>query len=242
MRYFIIILLVTFHFFSALLYSQTSEYGNLEVYSRETVFSTFGYFSGSFPLSEYVGGERIDIHGLNYTNYYDISNIGRFVPSNELEIRLLLKGAFKIGGGLGETTIDNSSGLYPSEQVKYYMINIDLFTLSFQPEITYVFKDGYALTLFMGLDIINCGGNVALLEEGVLSKHTVASINIVPLCFRPGIFFDFGRSVIGIAGQINTTNIFEYRVLGKELYPGMTGAKSFDAFIRKFEFQIIYTF
>jgi len=242
MRYLVIFLVAVIHFFTSSTYSQTSEYGNLEVYSRETVFSTFGYFSGSFPLSEYVGGERIDMNGLNYTNYYDLVNISTLVPSNDLEIRFVLKGAFKIGGAMGEKTIDNSLGLYPSEVVKYYMINVDLFTLSFQPEITYIFKDGYALTLFMGLDILNLGGNVAILEEGVLSKHTVASINAAPLCFRPGLLFDFGRSAVGIAGQFNSNNIFEYRVLGTELYPGKNGAKSFDAFIRKFEFQIIYTF
>lgn len=242
MRYIIILLVVVFHFSNSSTYSQTSEYGNLEVYSRETVFSTFGYFSGSFPLSEYVGGERLDINGINYTNYYDLSRIGRFVPSNELEIRFSLKGAFKIGGGVGEKVINNSSGSYPSENLKYYMVNIDLFTLSFQPEITYVFKDGYALTFFMNFDLINLGGNVALLEDGVLSKHTVASVNIAPICYRPGLLFDLGRSAIGIAGQFNASNLFEYRILGKELYPGISGAKTFDTFIRKFEFQIIYTF
>jgi hypothetical protein len=242
MRYLVIFPVVALHFFSSSVFSQTSEYGNLEVYSRETVFSAFGYFSGSFPLSEYVGGQRIDMNGLNYTNYYDISKISTMVPTNELEIRFLLKGAFKIGGAMGEKIIDNSLGLYPSEVVKYYMINIDFFTLSFQPEVTYIFKDGYALTLFMGLDILNVGGNIAFLEEGILAKHTVASINAAPLCFRPGLFFDFGRSAVGIVGQLNATNIFEYRVLGKELYPGKNGAKSFDAFVRKFEFQIIYTF
>jgi hypothetical protein len=242
MKYFIISLIAVLHFFSSPIYSQTSEYGNSEVYSRETVFSAFGYFSGSFPLSSYVGGERIDMQGLNYTNYYDVARISAIVPSNEIEIRFLLKGAFKIGGALGEKSIDNSLGLYPSEKVKYYMVNIDFFTLSFQPEFTYVFKDGYALTLFMGLDLINLGGNVGILDQGDISKHTVASINAAPLCFRPGLFFDFGRSALGIAGQFNTNNIFEYRILGKELYPGMNGAKTFDAFIRKFEFQIIYTF
>jgi len=117
MRYLVIFIVVALHFFSSSVFSQTSEYGNLEVYSRETVFSAFGYFSGSFPLSEYVGGERIDMNGLDYTNYYDISKISTMVPTSEIEIRFLLKGAFKIGAAMGENTIDNSSGLYPSEIV-----------------------------------------------------------------------------------------------------------------------------
>ena len=224
------------------LFSQTSEYGNLEIYSRETSFSAFGYFSSSFPVSDFAGGERIDFNGVNYTNYYDLARIAEYNASNQLEIRFLLKGAFKIGGAYGNLSINNSVELYPTENLKYYMINLDVFTLSFQPEITYVFKHGSALTFFLGIDLINVGGNAAILEEGEIAKHTVASLNIIPLCFRPGLLFDFGRSSVGIAAQINSNNILEYRILSKDLYPGKNGVNSFEAFMRKFEFQIIYTF
>lgn len=224
------------------LFSQTSEYGNLEIYSRETSFSAFGYFFGSFPVSDFIGGERIDFNGVNYTNYYDLARISEYNVSNQLEFRFLFKGAFKIGGAYGNLSINNSAELYPKENLKYYMINLDLFSLSFQPEITYVFKHGSALTFFFGMDLLNVGGNGAILEKGEIAKHTVASLNIIPLCFRPGLHFDFGRSSLGIAGQINSNNILEYRVLSKDLYPGKNGADSFETFIRKFEFQILYTF
>ncbi|MCZ7609630.1 MAG: hypothetical protein M5U17_05635 [Ignavibacterium sp.] len=224
------------------LFSQTSEYGNLEIYSRETSFSAFGYFSGSFPVSDFIGGERIDFNGVNYTNYYDLARITEYNISNQVEFRFLLKGAFKIGGAYGNVSVNNSAELYPKDNLKYYMINLDLFCLSFQPEITYVFKHGSALTFFFGLDIINVGGNGAILEEGQIVKHTIASLNIIPLSFRPGLLFDFGSSSLGIAGQINSNNILEYRVLSKELYPGKSGINSFEAFVRKYEFQIIFTF
>lgn len=241
MRYIITIIAVLLNI-NLSLFSQTSEYGNLELYSRETVFSAFGYFSGSFPVSDFVGGERIDFNGINYTNYYDLARIVNYNASSQLEIRVLLKGAFKIGGAYGKLSINNSAELYPKENLKYYMINLDLFGLSFQPEITYVLEHGSALTIFCGVDLINIGGNTAILEKGIIAKHTVASLNIVPICFRPGLLFDFGRSSLGIAGQINSKNILEYRFLSKYLYPGKNGVDSFGAFIRKFEFQIIYSF
>ena len=242
MKYILILLIIIHSILSTTTYSQTSEYGNLEVYSRETSFSSFGYFSGSFPLSTNVGSRRIDMRGVNYTHYYELAKIGSIVPTSQFEINFILKGAFKIGGAVGEKEIDDSIGTYPVSTIKYYMVNADFFTLSFQPEATYVFNDGYALTLFLGIDLINVGGSGAILEGGVFSKHTIASINLVPLCFRPGIYFDFGRSALGIAGQINTLNIFEYRILSNDLYSGINGAQTFDVFIRKFEFQLLYTF
>jgi hypothetical protein len=242
MKYIFVLLPVILSILSTTTYSQTSEYGNLEIYSRETSFSSFGYFSGSFPLTTSEGSGRIDLRGVNYTQYYDITKIASIVPTSQFEINFLLKGAFKIGGAIGEKEIDNSKGTYPNNSIKYYMINADFFTLSFQPEATYVFNDGYALTLFLGFDLINVGGSGAILEGGVFSKHSIASINLIPLSFRPGIYFDFGRSALGIAGQINTSNIFEYRILSNELYSGINGAQTLDAFIRKFEFQLLYTF
>jgi hypothetical protein len=229
--------------FTSILYGQISEYGNLEIYSRETSFSTFGYFSGSFPLSGKIGGERIDMNGVNFSHFYEIANIGSIVATSDLDISILLKGAYKIGGAVGEKTINNTNEIYPTENIKYYMINLDLFTMSFQPEMTYIFDNGYALTVFLGLDFFNAGGNIAILEQDNISKeYIVSAINLIPLTFRPGIYLDFGRSAFGISGQINTTNIFEYRILDKDLYSGMNGSQSLDAFFRKFELQILYTF
>lgn len=221
---------------------QTSEYGNWEVYDRETSFSSFSYLSASFPLSSYLGSERISINGLSYSHTYDLAKISSFVPASELAINFLLKGVFKLGGGFGSMNNPDSLVLYPNQEIKYYMITADFFTLSFQPEITYVFNDGYAATVFFGFDFINVGGSAAILESGDIKKHTIGVINIVPLGFRPGAYFDFGRSALGISFYINSTNLFEYRILSKDIYPGLGGVQSSDAFVRRFEFQILYTF
>jgi len=179
---------------------------------------------------------------MTYSHIYDLARIGSVVPTSQLEINFMLKGIFKIGGGFGSSNTYDSLELYPNQEIKYYMLNVDFFTLSFQPEITYVFNDGYAATIYLGLDFLNIGGNGAILESGDIKKHTIGVINVVPLGFRPGAYFDFGRSALGISFYINSTNLFEYRILSKDLYLGMSGAQSAEAFVKRFEFQILYSF
>lgn len=222
--------------------SQTSEYGNLEIYDRETSFSAFSYFTGSFPLANYLGNERISMKGMTYSHIYDLAKISSIVANSQLEINFILKGIFKLGCGFGSSNLNDSLNIYPAQEIKYYMLNIDFFTLSFQPEITYVFNNGYAATLYCGLDFINIGGNGAILESGDIKKHTIGVINVSPLGFRPGGYFDFGRSALGISFYINATNFFEYRILSKDLYQGKIGVQSGEAFVKRFEFQILYTF
>lgn len=221
---------------------QTSEYGNLEIYDRETSFSAFSYLSASFPLSSYLGNERISINGLSYSHIYDLAKISSLAPTSQIAIDFLLKGVFKLGGGFGSMNNPDSLVLYPNREIKYYMLTADFFTLSFQPEITYVFNDGYAATIFFGFDLVNVGGSAAILESGDIKKHTIGVINAVPLGFRPGAYFDFGRSALGISFYINSTNLFEYRILSKDIYPGLSGVQSSEAFVRRFEFQLLYTF
>lgn len=221
---------------------QTSEYGNLEIYDRETSFSAFSFLSASFPLSNYIGSEKISIRGISYSHIYDLAKISTIVPTSQLAINFLLKGIFKLGGGFGSLTNFDRLDLYPHQEIKYYMVTADFFTLSFQPEITYVFNNGYAATVFLGFDFINVGGSASILESGDIKKHTIGVINFVPLGFRPGAYFDFGRSALGFSFYINSTNLFEYRILSKEIYPGLSGVQSSEAFVRRFEFQLLYTF
>lgn len=221
---------------------QTSEYGNLEIYDRETSFSAFSYLSASFPLSNHLGSDRISINGISYSHIYDLAKISNIVPTSQLAINFLLKGIFKMGGGFGSIYNTDLLGLYPNQEIKYYMVTADFFTLSFQPEITYVFNDGYAATVFLGFDFINVGGSASILESGDIKKHTIGVINVVPLGFRPGAYFDFGRSALGISFFINSRNLLEYRILSKDIYPGLSGVQSSEAFVRRFEFQILYTF
>lgn len=177
---------------STIVYAQIPGYGNLEVYTREAYLSSVGYFSGSFQLPEYLNEERIDFNGMNFTHQYDLANLGNINLNDRTELRFMLEGLIKIGAAIGERNIQDTLQLYPSSNVKYYLLNIDLFTLSITPEFTYIFDDGYAIVAQLGIDLVNVGGSAAILDKGSIDKHTVGVVNIIPLAFRPGIFLTSG--------------------------------------------------
>jgi hypothetical protein len=226
------------------LYAQTSEYGNLKIYSREPNLSSFGYYSGSHKLPNGITPSRIDYHGISYATDYDITNIGNILINNFSEIRFTLDGIFRSGLAMGSTSIGSDGELvFPQNEIKYYQINMDFFTLSINPEYTIILKDGYAITAHFGIDLVNIGGTVAILDKGKLENYSVGQFNLIPLAFRPAIYFDFGNSGLGIGAYINPSNILSFRYTSESLYPDdKWGVKTFDNFFRRYEFQIIFTF
>lgn len=235
-------LLLCVFYLSNLIYAQTPGYGNLEVYTREAYLSSIGYFSGSFQLPDNLNEERIDFNGMNFTHQYDLATLGNVNFNDRTELRFMLEGIFKVGAAIGDKNIHDSLQLYPSSNVKYYLLNIDFFTLSITPEFTYIFDDGYAVVAQLGIDLVNFGGSAAILDKGSIAKHTVGVVNIIPLAFRPGVFFDFGRAGVGLGAYINTVNILSYRINMADLYPDGRGFYSLDSFFKRVELQIIFTF
>lgn len=224
--------------------AQTSEYGNLKIYTREAYLSTFGYSSGSHKMPAGVTPSRLDYNGVAYTTDYDISNIGNVPINNYSEIRFTLDGIFRLGVAMGSSTISSEEELhYPRTEVRYYRIDLDFFSLSLNPEYTIILKDGYAITAHFGIDLINVGGTVCILDRGNLLDHSVGQFNLIPLAFRPAVYFDFGNSGLGIGAYLNPTNMLSFRYTSEQLYPDdKWGVKTFDNFFRRYEFQIIFTF
>ncbi len=235
-------LLLSVAVFSGLNQAQTPAYGNLEIFTREAYLSSFGYFSGSFELPDFYNRDRINFSGINFTHQYDMANLGNVNIDDRTEIRFMLEGILKIGGAIGEKSVVHFEEFYPTNKLKYYLLNLDVFTMSVTPEFTYILDNGYAITVHLGIDLLNIGGSLAILDKGKMDKHTVGIANFIPLTFRPAVFFDFGRSGLGLGAHINTVNILNYRVSMYSLYPEERGFYSFDSFFRKFEFQIIFTF
>lgn len=241
MRFYQIIFLI--FFLTVISFPQTSEYGNIKIYTREPHLSSFGYYTGSHRLPSFTGNSRLDYNGISYTSDYDLTNIGNIVFGNNSEFRVTLDGIFRIGIGLGNTSLIDSLGKFPDNNVKYYQASIDFFTLKLNPEYTLIFKHGYSVTIYFGIDLINIGVTGSFLDGGEVIKHSVAQANILPIAFRPGVFFDFGNSGLGIGAYINPTNILAFRYTSEELYPDdKWGFKSFDNFFKRYEFQIIFTF
>ncbi len=239
--YFFIFLIISI--FSGENFSQTSEYGNLKIYTRETSLSSIGYYSASHLLPKDFG--RLDYQGISYTSDYDISSIGYIVLNDNAEIRFTLDGLFKFGIAYGNKKLENDTELFPNKNLKYYLVDFDFFTLSLNPEFTFIFSDGYAATVHIGFDLVNLGGKVGVFETNMedLPDYSFAVVNIIPLAFRPAAYFDFGRAGLGVGALINMINVLGFRYTSEKLYPDdKWGIKTFDDFFRRFEFQIIFTF
>ncbi|AFH48679.1 Hypothetical protein IALB_0967 [Ignavibacterium album JCM 16511] len=243
-RKFLILLLNILLFHNNFICAQTSEYGNLKIYTREAYLSSFGYYSGSHKLPTGIAPSRFDYHGIAYTKDYDISNIGNILINNYSEIRFTLDGIFRFGLAMGTAVLSSEGELpFPQNEIKYYEVNMDFFTISLNPEYTIILRDGYAITAHFGIDLINIGGTASIPDKGDLLKYSVGQFNLIPLAFRPAIYFDFGNSGLGIGAYINPSNILSFRYTSEDLYPDdKWGIKTFDNFFKRYEFQIIFTF
>lgn len=237
------IFLIIFSFSNIFLYSQSSEYGNLRIYTREAYLSSIGYYSGSHTLPVGIDAGRINFSGIVYTHNYDLSNMGSIYINSFSEIRFTLDGLFKIGVAYGSINTDSDDNVFGTNNIKYYQANLDFFTLSINPEYTFIFKHGYALTIHFGIDLVNIGGTASIFEGDQILERSVGQINLIPLAFRPAFYFDFGNSGLGIGAYINPKNILSFRYSSEELYPNdKWGIKTFDNFFKRYEFQIIFTF
>ena len=225
-----------------LLFAQTSPDGEIEIYTRETHLSSINYFSSSFELPSIINSDRFYLYGLSYNYDYDIANLGNISIGTEDEFRFTLKGTFRIGASIGKKTLQDSRGLYPSNNLKYYGITADFFSIAVCPQYTHILQDGYSFTIELGIGLLNIGGDALILEGGSLQKHAIGIIKVVPFVFKPAVFFDFGRSGVGIGGYINPLDIFNILISSDELYEGKRGISSGNSFYKRFELQIIFTF
>lgn len=233
-------IIIVFSF--TIIYAQTSSDGEIELYSRESSKSSIGYYTSSFEMPAEFNGERFSFSGVAYSHNYDMANLGNISIGNDDEIRFKLEGTFRIGASIGDKNIDSTMNLYPTNNLKYYGISIDAFSLTVQSQYTHIFDDGYALNVEFGIGLINIGGDGYMLDGGNLLEHSVGIIKVIPLVFKPSVFFDFGRSGIGIGCYINPVDIFNILISSSNLYKGQRGVKTTSAFHKRFEFQIIFTF
>ena len=234
---------IALFFFCNSILPQTSSYGNYDVYSHETTMNSFGFINSMFLLPPSGGYLKINMKGIMFEHDYELGEIGKVVFSSDFRGRIVSEGAFRIGLGVQSPT--HSSGYLinynASESLKYYFATLDLFSYGVGMEFTYASSDGYGVTFKCVIDIFNIGGSAAILEKGVFKQHAFGTLDLVPLNIRPSIFFDFGKSGIGISAFINSFNLFEYTVWPEELFSDdYRGLKFSNASIRRFAFQILF--
>jgi hypothetical protein len=235
MKIFFLILVILFFCSTIFVIAQTSENGNYNVYSREYQTSSIGYYRTSINVYDKVNLQR----GISYTRYYDIATIGEIpIDQYNTQVGFYLTGSYR----LGATTGENVSDLLSNEKNKFYVGSLDLFSLFLTSDITYVIDRSYSVTTRLGINLINVGGSLAFQDKRKFKETYMASFNIIPLVISPAVFFDFGRSGLGILLYYNTFNILQYDLVAKTLTDKTSGLKSMDVLIKKYDFQLIFTF
>jgi hypothetical protein len=179
---------------------------------------------------------------MSYNHFYDITNLGSIPIEYEHQVSFYLTGAFRLAAATGTASLNQSMPDLDSNNPKFYSASMDIFSLYVVPEYTYVIKRGYAVTVKLGINLINVGGSVAFPEHGNIRNHLFGTINLLPLGFTPAVFFDFGRSGLGILAHINPSNFLSYNFAPRILYGDERGVTGLNSFIRRYDFEIIFTF
>lgn len=203
--------------------------------------SSFGYYSVSVLLPHNMG--RLPEKGIMYSYKYILRDLGSITIDPENEIRIFLEGNFDIGGGLGEAKLLSEYPDFENGKVKYYAGTVDLFSVDITPEYTYIFSDGRALTTKLGFNFLNIGGTLVTASNGEFAKNSLGVLNIIPFSIKPSMYFDFGRSGVGLSFLINPTSFLSYVFSSIENYSEKErGLKAFDTTFKRYVFQILYTF
>jgi len=223
-------------------YSQTSEKGNYELYTREILNSSFGYFNSKIRLPDMFGAKELVQYGASYTHFYDVFNIGFIPVDHNNQVSFYLNGEFKIAFAAGKES--NISGFpITNEVVKFYTGSMDIFSLYLTPEFTHVLSNGNAFVFQFGINLLNIGGTLSFPEKGIIKKHLVGTINLIPLGFAPSIFFDFGRSGLGFRVYLNLNDILSYNIASSNVFgENYDGIKTFESIIQRSDFQIVFVF
>lgn len=219
-------------------YSQTSVLDKYEYYTRETSSSAFGYYITSINLLK----TDLKQNGFRYTRNYLLFKIASFPINSNNQINIMMDGSFRIGATVGETSVTNPPENFPN-LLKYYTVSADLFSMSIVPDYTYVFKSGFAITAKFGFNFFNVGGSLSLLDKGKFEENAIIVIKVVPMAFNPTLYFDFGRSGLGVGFYLNPSNLFSYVIAPKNLYADTDlGIQFWDHIVEEYEFQILFNF
>jgi hypothetical protein len=238
-----IFILLLFIELNSINFGQTSAWGNYEVYSRKNAQSTFDYLTTYLTLPDYRGGYQFRQDGIMYSREYGIANLASILVNSSNEVNISLRGAFRIGAGIGSGTTDSIVTNYSSTNLKYYTATIDFFSMDIAIDYTLILQNGIAIVPRLQLGLIDLGGAVGILDQGVFNQNGMGIISIIPFSIRPSIYFDFGRSTLGFAFFINPYNFLDYRIVPTGLFNSSDSGLIFrDSMVQRYAFQIIFSY
>jgi len=219
-------------------FSQTSVLDKYDYYTRETGSTVLGYYKTSINLLN----TDLKQDGFRFTNNYLLFKIASFPLNSNNQINIVMDAAFRIGASVGEYEVSNPPENFPNK-LKYYTISADLFSMSIVPGYTYVFDSGFAISARFGLNFFNVGGSISLLDKGTFNENAIVVVKIVPMAFNPALYFDFGRTGLGVGFYLNPSNLLSYVIAPDNLYnEEYLGIQFWDHVVEEYEFQVLFNF
>lgn len=224
-------------------YGQTSAWGSYDVFSRINSQYSIGYMTTIITLPDYLGGYYFKQKGIMYTKEYNLVNLGTVLINSENEVNFFLRGVFRIGAGIGNSVTSSVIPTYPGTYLKYYVATLDAFAMDIGFDYTHIFDNGSAIVPRFQIGLVNLGGTIGILKNGVFRNNTIGEISAFTFSIKPSIYYNFGRSSLGFALFYNPFNILDYRIVPSSLFISNDRGLTFkDSLIKRYAMQIMFSF
>jgi hypothetical protein len=222
----------------------TSSTGNIDIYARKTGSTKFGLLNTTIIIPPGPENPATELHqkGILFTSQYSLGSFDPIVLGMGDQIQVAFEGNIRIGGGFGSETFEEPWGSYTENTLKYYTVVLDILSMDLAAGYTHMFRSGTGISLRGALTIVNIGATAAMLEKGTFKEHGILVANILPVQLTGSLFFDFGRSGIGVSFFYNPGNILTYSITPEELYTDEYRGVVSKTTIKKSSWQICYVF
>ena len=222
----------------------TSASGNIEVYSHKTVGNQFGLLRTTilFPASGNLPDQAIRQQGILFTHTYNLGTFDPIVFSMNDQLTFGFEGAFRVGVGIGSETLGQLWGPFTQTAIKYYVAVCDPFSVEVGPSYTHAFRNGTGITAKGGITIIDIGATGAMMQHGTLKENGILVANLLPVQISGSVFFDFGRSGLGVQYFINASNLISYVIAPEALYSDDNRGVVSRGLIKKYAIQLVYIY
>jgi hypothetical protein len=222
----------------------TSAAGNLEIYTTKTTSSQFGLLNTTlvFPAYNDIPYQEYRQHGIVFTHTYNLGSFDPIVFDVSDQLVFDFEGAMRFGFGIGNATVPILQDPSTTHTIKYYVGVLDPFSLDVGPSYTHMFRNGTGVTGKVEITIINIGATGAMMQNGTLKENGILVANVLPVQISTSVFFDFGRSGLGVTFFFNSSNLIAYVAAPQALYSADNRGVVSTSLIKTYAWQILYVY
>jgi len=222
----------------------TSAAGNLDIYTQKTGGSEFGLLRTTvvFPAHDRLGDQFIRQQGVLYTHTYALGQFDPIVFGMNDQLMFGFEGNFRLGVALGSADFGAPWGPFKTSSIKYYVGVFDPFALDVGATYTHMFRNGMGLTARGGITIVNVGADGAMMQKGTIKEDGIIVANLLPIEMTGSLYFDFGRSGLGVQYYINASNLLSIVAAPEDLYSADNRGVVSKGLIKKYGIQLMYVY